>query len=280
MTILIVMIGLVLVGGLLALFNQVWGLVPFFLGVLMAFGFKELDDSPRQVGLISFCGIKTPCIVEGLTLIFKPFGLKIVDVVVFDATQQDLTFDVSVTCCDDGIVSGKVSLSYKPNTTVGTQLIKYDNIGGTPEKLKAQLDDIVETACQTIADCNTTEAMVRDSRGLGITIWSLIRGSIGDPTDTNDLDDTTGLGIETIKLQAKLAKSSRVSEAEQKALATAVMEKRIAQRFAAHRLWGTSPMPSAATVRENLMEEDRNADGQITEIRGGELRNVSINNRN
>ena len=252
----------------MALKENWWGLIPFIIGVLMAFGFKILRDSPPQAGLLSVLGQKTNVRVDGWTLLFKPFGIKVIDIVLFDTVKVDFTIPIeNITCVDLGIVDGIVSLSISPGKT-GNELRKYDNVGQL-EGVKLQLNDILEVAVQQIAEMEGHTTHYMTTKGVEIGLKLKERVEAKNANDHDESDDKRGLGIEIHKLQIKLKKNPAIVAAEQQTLVTDVMNARITKRLAYYRKENANPMPSAQEVRRELLEEDRNGQGLIKEVRGG-----------
>lgn len=255
--------------GLFMALNQIWiGIIPFVGGLLMATGFKILSESPREVGLISVLGKKTDIKVEGLVLTFTPFGWKIVDVVVFKMVRKDIEFPITnIVCHDKGIISGTVSLSISPGES-GQDLKDFDD-SDQLKGVEQQLNDIILVGVQRIADIpeHTAHYMTTRRVEIGKELKRIIEGKIsGDSTED---DDQRNLGIKIHKLQINLVKDKRVIDAEQQSLVTDVMNTRIQKRLEFYREKGETPLPSAAKIRADLLEEDRNSQGLIKEVRGG-----------
>lgn len=258
-------------GGLMGFFGNWWGIVPFTIGTLMTLGFKTLNDSPREVGVISFFGKKTTHKVEGLTLLFHPFGFKIVSIVVLEMRKVDMTFKIDrITCSDGGVVTGEASLSISPGKS-GQDLKDFDDAGQI-EGIRKQLDDILEISVQAIAErpTSTSAYMTTKGREIGQELLTEIEGSNGNDTD---IDDSRKLGIKIHKLQIKLFKDQKVIDAEQRSLVTVSMNERIQKRVDYYKTLGTIISPQDA--RKELIEEDMNSDGRLQEIRGGRLVNFS-----
>lgn len=265
--ILVLMTGLIGLGGLMGIFGNLWGIIPFILGLLILNGFRILKESPRQVGLLSFLGVKTDIKVEGLIFTFTPFGWKILDVVIFEMRKEDMPFAIDrVTCNDGGVVTGTVSMSISPDDSTGDDLKDFDDIG-QKEGVKRQLDDILEVGVQKIADGNTSQYMTTKGVEMGKTLRNMIEGKSGNDSDDND--DKRKLGIKIYKLQIKLFKTKEVIEAEQQTLVTDSINQRIEKRLKFYKSEKVSPLPSAREIRAEILEEDRNAKGNIKEVRGG-----------
>lgn len=202
----------------MSFFGNLFGLIPMILGAYVATGFKILNDSPREVGIISFLGVKKEWKVEGLTLLFKPFNIwKIVDVVIIDMQQKDIELDEisNIRCSDNGTVSGKISLTIKPdesddppgrhNRKSGVQkLIDYDN-AGQETGVRSQLNDIALAWIQEKAKRNNSIDMSVNGINIGRYILSRMMGVDSHEGEENsDIDDARGLGVEIKKSPLKI----------------------------------------------------------------------------
>jgi hypothetical protein len=275
-TLLVIMVTLILVGAIMALNLMLIGVIPFIIGCLMTSGLMTLNPSPREVGIISFLGKKTDCVVEGLVLLFKPFGWKIVDVVVIVMRKVDETIPIDrVTCSDDAVVTGNVSISISPDDSSGETLKQYDDAGQLEGIIK-QIDDMLLTGVQKIAKNSGRDStrMISEGVEIGKELQEIVEGVAGIGRDSNTLDDTRGLGFKINKLQIKLRKTDEVIEAEQRSVQTDIMHTRIKKRIKYYEE-KRETVPSIADIRNQLMEEDRNTSGLIKEIRGGNLVNFS-----
>ncbi len=260
------------IGGFLAYNQNLWGLIPMAMAVLMTSGFRTLSASPREIGLIVFLGKKTTWVVEGITLLFNPFGWKIVDVVILGMRKEDKNFDVKeITCNDKGVVTGSVSISFTPDERSGEALKLYDD-AGQAAGIVQQIDDILVAGCQYVANQYNANQMAANSDEINKKLFDFVRGRTSG--DTNDLDDFRGLGIVVNKLQIKFRKTKEVIGADQKSLETDIMNGRIEKRIKFYSDNSQTP-PSIEEIRKQLIEEDMNADGRVQEIRGGNLVNFT-----
>jgi hypothetical protein len=290
--ILLVMLALLLMGATMAASSNWWGMLPFLLGAYLAMGFRILKDSPRQAGLISVLGKKTSTKVEGLTLVFEPFGWRVISVVIFEIRKIDIpNFEVKNIRCSDGvIVSGIVDMQVMIDTSTGEQLKSFDDIGGA-EGLTVLLPGMFETALQEVAagiqgDQNNPP---RDSDYM-VKQVALVRQSVlaklkleekrkkNQVLDLDRTDDCRETGCYAFKCVINLTKPANVQSAEQMSAVTRAMNARIEARMELYKSYRTNPsdpLPSVAEVRKELVGEDVGDKGLYQIIEGGNLVNFT-----
>ncbi len=299
-TLLIIMVGLILVGSLLALLGNLWGIIPLTLGIVMTKGFKELQKTPRTIGLISFFSRKTTTKVEGLILLLDIFGIEVVGVVEFNMVKKDLNFDIpQVTSkgvdnskgdtLGGGTLSGKVEIGITPDEndngeiSGGEKLKKYDD-SGREDGIKALMESIVLSATQEVCKERSPDYNATQGYELGKELKRILEGyNIDGTRDIDSHDDIRSFGAKIVTCVLKLQKDAKVVAADQKKLVSEVMNTRIMNRRGFYQeeitrlkaLRASDPtievpkLPNDQAIRLELLEEDRNAEGKITEVRGG-----------
>src|SRR3989344_3614542 len=265
LALLIIMGILLILGSLLAINHNLWGLIPFALGVVIAFGFAQTEPSPRKIGIITVFGEKKPWKVEGLTLLLRFGPIKIVDMVLIPMRQEDFDFKglENIRCNDGIIISGKGSISVKPDEdddppgtpdgkTGAQKLIDYDD-AGQMKGTEPLLDDMVRSWVQHIANSpdptHDSIWMATHSIEIGNDICERISGKDVPGLDNPDLDDARGLGLKIKKIQMNLHRPPNVVKADEEIIESRVMEKRIRERM-------TSSGLSFNEARAQLIEEE------------------------
>lgn len=287
-TLFLIMLTLLIMGSMLALDGNYWGLIPFSLAGLIASGFTTLKDSPREVGVISFLGARTDIMIDGkgplkgLVLLFKPLGLIIVDIIRFEAKQHDHDIPISsLRCSINGVVTGSVSITFTPDTSNAFSLGFYDD-AGREKGVREQLNEITISNLQDIVKDSPVDDVVSQTSKLGKELLDRMEGI----DDTIHSDDIRNMGIKIKKLVLKLSKDKKSEEADQRVQQSKAMQTRIEERLkftknsgaisAAQLLNPDTVKEILDQIRKDLLEEDRSNDKLISETRGG--RNLNINN--
>ncbi|MEK7184789.1 MAG: SPFH domain-containing protein [Patescibacteria group bacterium] len=280
-TLFIAMIILFLIGLGMALSNNYWGMIPFGLAGLMASGFTTLKSSPREVGVIALFGSRTETMVDGkgvlggLVLLFKPWFFNVVDIIRFEIVQTDYTIPItSLKCQNNAVVTGTVSIAFKPNDISAEQLSKFDDAGRV-EGIKQQLNEMIIANLQEKIKNLPVDEVVGNTSTLGTDLAKSLNGTNGNSSDTNHYDDISGLGIIITKLQPKLEKDKKAVEADQRVQQTKAMNTRIENRKAYLITNGSlseEDSKKSATIdkiRKQLLTEDLHNDKQVKVVRGG-----------
>ena len=259
-------------------------------------GFKELNPSPKTVGIITWLSKKTEYTVEGWTLLCDQFGASIVGVVQINMRKVDKDFTVEKVRCVDGIrMTGKVSISFHPDSK---SLRDYDDIGQEAGFI-AQVDDILVTGSQAIADGKDYIYMETQSVEIGRVLKERIE-SFRPAGDNDASDDTRGLGVVLDKVQAKfwpisdkviIADEDPAIEGRQRT-AELAENKTIEQQMLARRQTyvdnaktkeEVAAIPSLKACREEIIEERLAREGKVVGNRSGGSgggRTVNLNNIN
>lgn len=277
----------ILSGGIMQWSGNWYGLIPFLIGFMMLTGFETVSSgSPKKVGILTFLGERTDEKVEGLVFLFKPFGFGVVDVIRIDTQQQDTELQVDeITCSDRLPVKGKVTITFIPDTTSAETLKAFDNAGQTAG-VKSKLQEVVIVALQSIAEGRNPNGVPRDSvymakesRAVSEALQKILK-AVGDGKDTYSGDDVRGFGIEIEKCQVKIEPNKSTSEAEEKSRVAVVMTKRIDERIEHKKTTGAIKEGADMEkeydkARKELLDEDMQSQGLITENRGGNTINVN-----
>ncbi len=278
----VVMIAFFVAGVVMGWNGDAWGLVPFVLGGLMASRIEILKASPRQVGIIAAFGEKKNIMVEGAVIIFNPFGLKVLDVVVIEMRQKEMSFPVkNLNCSGGGVLEGEISISVIADKSDVKRLHQFDDVGQM-EGLEKQLGGVAQSSLQRIGSVRESPFMITRSDLISKDLKLIMMGeqsSLG--ADTTEMDDAQGFGIIIKKVEVRLNEAKSVIEAKQRRAVTVTINERIETRLQFLLTKGLLVVDINPTlieeIRKNLMEEDRNADKLIQENRGG--RNVNVSNR-
>ena len=191
------------VGILLALLGKFLGIIVFVIGMLiLKFGLTKFSpDKPRIAGLLTRNGVPIKgrdgngYVVGGITILMDYFPFYI-GAIPIDITNQDKDFPVKITCKgtdQDGNVTvqleGIVSVSWRPDLA---DLQDYVDSGSSPEKIWAQLDDIVENRVRS--ECKDKSWLYLVQEG-GEAVGDFVRRSILDHSS---------FGIDLFKIQIVL----------------------------------------------------------------------------
>ncbi len=287
-------------------------IVPFLLGVLMFQGFKQPKEAmPRRVWLLTFLGQMTTVKVDKLTLLLDWIpAIKVIGYVEFTMKQvdKDITLAKPVRCQDGQYIIGSVSISVLPDEyddpsgfvdtqnnwkTGGEKLRDFANVtGGDVTQIFPQLDDILTTWIQVIANDKRSEYMEKSSRELQETLLGYISGEKGAPHESGNstLDDIRGFGIRIKKLQPVLRPQDKVIDSrvdiqvqnakrEAQTYGTETVNNQIAERLKLYRegvkddkgniLKQPTPdkdIPSIAEIRAMVIQENLIHDGKVTQV--------------
>lgn len=302
------------IGGDLLFSGWFWsGLLILIPGGLIASGFRILSpgdgDKPRQVGVLTVLGQRTYCKVEGLTLGLNPFGFDIIGITAFDIKKLDKSFPItSVRCHDNVRMKGMVSVSVMPDEdddrscvpekdrrSGAHKLWEWFDIGGF-DGYWAQVNDIIAVGVQEIV-VGEEEGLTEDEKNARTYKWAETHPTaiavklltrikahrqIGD---TDELDDTRGLGGKIKKIQVELtpintavitADEDRVIEELQQVSELKETETINKQTVARIKLYTDAGLPdvSAKACRDEIMFERLAKDKKVTITQGGRIVNV------
>lgn len=285
----------------------------------MATGFSYPTASPKKVWLLTVFGQKTDIRTYGLTLLLPP----LVDKVEIPLLKVDHDFKLTkpVVCtikgCSsktakgrqiEGYVDGVISVSMvaddkdDPTTVLSTEwksggqkLRDFDNVGGM-NGVKSQLDDILTTWIQHIADHNSVDMLWMETHGLeigNIILQYLVGLKAGElkkslppvPRNikkirriTSNMTNARGLGVKFTKFEVNLKPSdSKVIDAR--------------NRYAVEEAQRTSELLNTETMNENIRRRaglsipgwksgdpiDLTPD-QIEKIRAGIVQEILVDN--
>lgn len=190
-TLFVIMLTFILGGGILLFMHVWWAIVPFVFGFLMIQGFKQPDESPRRVRLVTFLGQKTDVITDSLTLFLDWLPIKIVGYVEFKIEQKDKDFPFKKPIkCLHGYAYGFMSASIVPDEndddpgirnpkSGGEKLADFDNAGGNKDDMKSvieQLDDIFMVWIQHFASRQEVSWMEEHGLELSMVLRPCIKG--------------------------------------------------------------------------------------------------------
>lgn len=221
LTIMFILIGM---GIYMAYFQNLFGFVLVLLGGLMSLGFKSLKPSPREVGIITFFGVKKPIIVEGLTLVLNwPFD--IVDVVVIVVQEKNIDYKgdkaIRFVCKDYVSLAGNLSITVGPDYTDdpagtigwmsgGQKIIRFDDSGGW-DGITDQLREIMRDHLATIASGKRYFEMQQGVSEITLNLRS--RLTTRTINGSNSVGTTLTMGIKIINVQCNFESSKKLEAA-------------------------------------------------------------------
>jgi hypothetical protein len=303
---LVIMLMVFAVGTILLFNSQLLGFVVFAIGAVMASGFRILSPSPREIGLITFLGQKTDWKVEGLTLLLDQLGIDLIGVVVFKMRKTEKKFPITSIRCNDGVrMKGEVAISIMPDDEddehkTGTEKLRdFDDIGHE-EGFFDQIEQILTTALQSIVEDGITnpatgEVVVKkkdctyrwvETHPTAIAAELLRRIKANRPQgDTDELDDSRGLGAKFLKIQVPLTpinkavinadEDATVERLQRKAEVrdTLTINKQVKERMKMYERMGV-PNPNPVDCRQEIVFERLAKDKKVDIVQGG--RNVNV----
>lgn len=267
-----------------------WGWLTLTIGTSILISFRKLSPAPREVGVLTVLGVRTNIMVEGITLVWDPFGIEIVGLQRFVIKQYTKEFPVDSARCSDGVrVRGKAAISFFPDCSSASTLWQYYDAGES-EGVFEQIDEIVVVGIQEIVD-GADDGVGRTYRWVEthptkIAAELLVRIRSHRPiSDSDELDDTRGLGIRIKKLQAPLtpinaevikADEDKVVELLQREAElrdTETVNKQAMSRKKMYEDQGLTDVNIKA-CREEIMFERLSKDKKVNIVQGGRLVNL------
>lgn len=290
------------------------GFIWIGLGAFLSAGFRQLNPSPREVGLITILGRKSDIKVEGITLVLDQFGINIFGLVVFNMVLVQKQIEIASVRCADGIrlksgdengVSG-FSLAWIPDED---DLINYDNAGqenGVYETVRGIIivgtQQIVSRGIPGVVLPNPTPQQIE--AGVEKLTWKWFESNPTKvanylakmikanrpPGDEDSSDDTRGLGIIIKKLNTPLIPVKgnvidadentqvELSEREAELADTETINKQVAARIQFYKDKGIEK-PDPVQCRAEVFRERLAKDGKVQVI-DGNGKNVNVTGAN
>ena len=279
-----------LVGSVMLICYNLWGLIPFIWGGLMFLGYKELSGSqPREMGIITLYGKRTSARVEGLILLLDWLPMNIIGVSIFNMQIDDrdsvITPEKSIRCADGVRMIGVVSMALQAN---GANLDRLDDAKGMDGIFKIT-DDMCPSWLKDIAKTpGRTYQFMEDQN---IEVAKQLRTRLEDPN--NSLGGIANLGVTIRKLEVILRPLSddiikadqdqvvEVLERKAEEADTETINNQVLKRLKAYEVWAGNDaakiklIPTWKQLREEVVFERLAKDKKVTIIQGG--RNVNLN---
>jgi hypothetical protein len=201
------LIGMLLLGAIMASHGNFWGVVLVAISLLIyTVGKTEHPNTnPRTAGLLTMWGTpikigKEYMVVGGTTILldFFPFSLETIKV---DIENKERKFPMTVLSGDKSEsgkdspipMEGLIALTLRANIA---DLFDYVQAGNDMTKIFDQLDDIVYRQTQAICRDMTGLDIQRKGDEIGAKLWDHLNGTVFEQGS---------FGVETIKIQSRFS---------------------------------------------------------------------------
>lgn len=227
-SILFTVLTLIGVGIFIGVTTSLWGIVITVIGVLMWwYGDTELPPDPRTAGMLTFWDtpitnkvsiiddngqetIEDIALVVGGRTILAPYFPFFIDVVKFEITNVDKTFEMTV--LSGGIdpvtnkrinpvpLTGHISLTLRPDVNDAADYIQ----SGKMERIFEQLDDIIYEQAKMCAREHNAQTIAEKSEVISGPLRNHLK---------NDVFEKRSFGVDVVKIQARFDLPEKITDA-------------------------------------------------------------------